>query len=152
MPPRPAVSTNLPFSEGQPFPLGERPQRLVGALQDALRADVDPGAGRHLPVHDQALGSQLIEMLLGGPMRHQVGIGDQHAWGVRVALENGHRFAGLHQQSLVIFQLAQRIQDGVKRLPVARRLPAPAIDDQLLRFLGDLGVQVVLDHAVSCFG
>ena len=28
-------------------------ERLVRALQDALRADVDPRAGRHLAVHDQ---------------------------------------------------------------------------------------------------
>ena len=28
-------------------------ERLVGALQDALGADVDPGAGRHLAVHRQ---------------------------------------------------------------------------------------------------
>ena len=33
---------------------GDGGEGLVGALQDALGADVDPGAGRHLPVHGQA--------------------------------------------------------------------------------------------------
>ena len=33
---------------------GDRGERLVGALQDALGADVDPRAGRHLAEHRQA--------------------------------------------------------------------------------------------------
>ncbi len=28
---------------------------LIGALNDALRADIDPGPGGHLAVHGQAL-------------------------------------------------------------------------------------------------
>src|SRR5690606_41488810 len=41
--------------EGAAEPLGgDGGERLVGALQDALRADVDPGPGGHLPVHRQA--------------------------------------------------------------------------------------------------
>src|SRR5690606_35353561 len=47
---------------------------LVGALDDALRADVDPRAGRHLPVHHQTLAVELVEVLPAGPVRHQVGI------------------------------------------------------------------------------
>ena len=38
-------------------------ERLVGALQDALRADVDPAAGRHLPVHRQAQGVEAAELV-----------------------------------------------------------------------------------------
>ena len=37
--------------------LGDRGERLVRALQDALGADVDPGAGGHLAVHRQARAS-----------------------------------------------------------------------------------------------
>ena len=69
-----------------------------------------------------------------------------------VGLEDRHRFARLHQQGLIVFQLAQRLQDGVEGFPTARGLPAPAVDHQVLRALGHLRVQVVLDHAVSGFG
>ena len=51
---------------------------LVGALDDALRADVDPAAGGHLAVHHQALPIELVEVLPGGPGGDQVGVGDQH--------------------------------------------------------------------------
>src|SRR5690606_28508171 len=49
---------------------------LVGALHDALRADVDPRAGSHLSVHRQALAIELVEVLPGRPVRNEVGIGD----------------------------------------------------------------------------
>ena len=52
---------------------------FVGALNDALAADVDPAAGGHLAVHRQALCIQLVEVLPGRPVRHQIGVGDQHA-------------------------------------------------------------------------
>ena len=38
-------------------------ERLVGALHDALRADVDPRARGHLPVHHEAGALQLVELL-----------------------------------------------------------------------------------------
>ena len=42
---------------------------LVGALQDSLRADVDPGPRRHLAVHHEAALLELPEVLPGGPVR-----------------------------------------------------------------------------------
>ena len=45
---------------------------LVGTLHDALAPDIDPGSGRHLAVHHQALAIELVEMLPGRPFRHQV--------------------------------------------------------------------------------
>ena len=63
-------------AEVGPSRLGEG---LVGALKDALGADVDPGPGRHLAVHHQAAALQVPEVLPGGPVRHQVGVGDEHA-------------------------------------------------------------------------
>ena len=43
---------------------------LVGALHDALTADVDPAAGGHLAVHHQALAIELVEVFPVGPVRH----------------------------------------------------------------------------------
>ena len=55
MPPRPAVTTTAPAQVPPKCWRADRGERLVRALQDALRADVDPRAGRHLAVHRQAL-------------------------------------------------------------------------------------------------
>ena len=151
-PAQPGGQHELALQRGPAAQPRQRAQGLVGALQDALRADVDPRAGRHLPVHDQPLARQLVEVLLGCPVRHQVRVGDQHTRRVAVALEYRHRLARLHQQRLVILQLAQALQDGVEGFPVAGGLPAPAVNHQVLRALGHLGIQVVLDHAVSGFG
>ena len=45
---------------------------FVCALNDSLRADVDPGAGRHLAVHHQPLAIEFVEMFPGRPFRHEV--------------------------------------------------------------------------------
>ena len=79
----------------------DRRERLVGALQDPLGPDVDPGPGRHLAVHHQPGGVELAEVLPGRPLRHEVRVGDQHARRVRVRLEHRHRLARLHEQRLV---------------------------------------------------
>src|SRR5690606_5878954 len=43
---------------------------LEGALDDALRADIDPGSGGHLAVHGKPALVQLVEMIPVGPVRH----------------------------------------------------------------------------------
>src|SRR5204863_3987763 len=40
---------------------GELGEGLEGALEDALRPDVDPGPGGHLAIHHQALALELAE-------------------------------------------------------------------------------------------
>ena len=124
---------------------------LVGALEDALRADVDPDAGGHLPVHRQAQGVQAPELVPVGPVGHQVGVGDEHPWGHLVGLEDAHGLAALHEQRLVVLEAAQGGDDGVEARPVARRLAGAAVDDELLRRLGDLGVEIVHEHAQGGF-
>ena len=46
----------------------------------------------------------------------------------------------------------QRRDDRVEALPVARGAADAAVDDELLRILGDLGIEVVLDHPQRGFG
>ncbi|MCY1355607.1 hypothetical protein D9M69_420370 [compost metagenome] len=125
---------------------------LIGALDDALAADVDPAAGGHLAVHGQALGVQLVEVFPGGPVRHQVGVGDQHARGVGVGLEHADRLAGLHQQGLVVVQFLQAGDDLVVALPVARGAADAAIHHQFLRVFGHFRIEVVHQHAQRRFG
>jgi hypothetical protein len=45
---------------------------LVGALHDALGADVDPRASSHLAIHEQTLAVELVEVLPGRPLGHEV--------------------------------------------------------------------------------
>src|SRR3546814_15296783 len=80
---------------------------LVGALHDALAADVDPAAGGHLAVHHQALAIELVEVLPGGPVRDEVGVGDEHARGVGVGGEDADGLAGLHEQGFVVAKVLQ---------------------------------------------
>ena len=120
---------------------------LVGALQDALGADVDPGARGHLAVHHQALAVELVEVLPGGPGRDQHRVRDEHARRVGVGPEDADRLARLHEQRLVVLQRAQAADDRVEALPVARGLADAAVDDEVLGPLRHLGVEVVHEHA-----
>ena len=66
---------------------------LVGALHNALGADVDPAAGGHLTVHHQASAVELIEVLPVGPLGHQVRVGQQHARRPGVGAKHADRLA-----------------------------------------------------------
>ena len=125
---------------------------LVGALHDALAADVDPTAGGHLPIHGQAFGVEFVEMLPGGPMRHQVGICDQYARRVGVGLEHAYRLARLHQQGLVVLQALERLDDLVVAIPIARGAADAAIDHQFLGILRDVRIEIVHQHAQRRLG
>ena len=125
---------------------------FVGALNDALAADVDPAAGGHLAVHGQALGIQFVEMLPTGPVRYQVGVGNQYARGVAVGLEHADRLTGLHQQGFVVVQIGEALDDLVVALPVARRTADTAVHHQFFGILGHLRVEVVHQHAQRRFG
>ncbi len=132
-----------------PAELGEG---LVGALHDALRADIDPRARGHLPVHHQAFAIELVEVVEGGPVRHQIGVGDQHPRRVGMGAKHADRLPRLHAQGLVAVELAQGGDDVIEALPVARGTADATIDDELMRLLRDLGIEVVHQHAQRRFG
>ena len=152
MPPRPAVRIQRPVRDAAVMPAAHLDEGLVSALHDALAADIDPGAGRHLAVHHQALAIELVEMLPGRPVRHQIGIGDQHARRIRMGAEDADRLARLHEQRLVRLQPPQRRDDPVEGVPIARGAADAAVDHELPRMLGDLGVEIVHQHAQRRFG
>ena len=124
---------------------------LVGPLNDALGADVDPGARRHLAEHHQALAVEQIEVLPVGPVRHQIGIGDQHAWRVGMGAKHPDRLAGLHQQGFIAFEPFQSCDDAIETFPVARGAADAAIDDEFARLFPDLGIEIVHQHAHRSF-
>ena len=124
----------------------DRRESLVGALEDPLRADVDPRPRGHLPVHRQTRGLELAELLPRRPFRHEERVRDEHARRPLVRTEHADRFSGLHQQRLVVPEPAKRREDAVERLPRARGAAGPAVDDELVRLLRHLRIEVVLDH------
>ena len=65
-----------------------RAERLVRPLDDSLRTDVDPRAGRHLAVHRQAATLEVAEDVPRRPAADQVAVRDQHARRVRVRAEH----------------------------------------------------------------
>ena len=124
---------------------------LEGALEDALRGDVNPGPGRHLAVHHEPLVLELAEVLPVGPVAHEVGVGDEHARRPFVGLPDAHGLAGLDEQGLIGFQVLERVDDGVESLPRACGAAGAAVDHEVLGALRDLRVQVVHEHAQRCF-
>ena len=125
---------------------------LVGALQNALRADVDPGSRGHLPVHRETEGLQPAELGPRRPVAHEVRVGDEHPRRPLVGAENPHGLARLHEQGLVGGELVEGAHDGVIRLPRAGRAARAPVDDKVFGVLGDLGVEVVHQHPLGGFG
>ena len=80
-------------------PAGDLREALVGALHDALAADVDPRAGGHLAVHRQPERLEPPELVPGGPLADQVRVRDQHPRRPLVRAEHAHRLAGLDEHA-----------------------------------------------------
>ena len=132
---------------GAPVLLGGGHKRLEGALKDALAADVNPRSGRHLPVHREALGLEQAKLVPGGKSGHQHRVGQQHPWGAGMGTEDSDRLAGLDEQRLVPLELDQGSHDRAQRLGVSGGAARTAVDDQPGGILGDLGVEVIQEHA-----
>src|ERR1700756_841383 len=85
-------------------------------------------------------------------MWHEVRVGYEHARGVGMGAEHANRLAGLDEQRLIGVKAAQRRDDTIERLPVASRPPDAAVDDELARPLGDVGIEIVHEHPERRFG
>jgi hypothetical protein len=118
---------------------------FVGALHDPLAADVDPAPGGHLAIHRQPFRVQFVEVFPGGPVRHEVRVGDQHARRVFVGFEHANRLAGLHQQGFVVFEFGQGFYNGVIAFPVARGAANAAVDHQLVGFSATSGSRLFIN-------
>jgi hypothetical protein len=121
-------------------------ERLVRALDDPLGGDVDPAACGHLAVHREAGALELAELLPRRPVRNEVGVGDQDARHIGRGAEDANRLAALDEEGLVVGQPPELADDRVEGLPGAGGAPGAAVDDQVVRILGNLGVEVVHEH------
>ncbi len=132
----------------EPF-LGDGRERLVGALEDPLRPDVDPRTGRHLPVHGQSERFEPAELGPVRPIGHEVRVGDEHARGPFVGAHDADGAAALDEQRLVRLERQEGPQDRLEVLAGARGPPGAAVDDQVVGALGHRRVEVVLEHPVG---
>ena len=121
-------------------------EALVGPLQDALRADVDPRARGHLPVHREAELLEPAELVPRPPLGHQVGVGDEHPRRPLVGAEHADRLARLHEHRLVVAQALERADHRVERVPRAGGPARAAVHDEVVGPLGHLRVEVVHQH------
>ena len=94
---------------------------------------------------------EVAEVLPRRPRGHEQGVRDQHARRAGVGLKDTDRLAGLHDQRFVVLERGQRSHDGVERLPTARRLARSAVHDQIVRPLGDVGIEIIHQHAQRGF-
>ena len=122
---------------------------LIRALHDALAANINPATRRHLAVHHQAGTVELVEVLPVGPLRHQIGVGQQDTRRAGVGTKHADRFARLNQQGFIGLQRAQAVQDRVVTRPIARCFANATIDHKFVGVFGDLWVEVVLQHTVG---
>ena len=74
---------------------------------------------------------------------------DARGFGMRA--EDPDRPAGLDEQRFVIFERLEGAHDGVEGWPVAGGFAAAAVYNQLVRFFGDLRVEIVVKHAEGGF-
>src|SRR3954470_6697801 len=121
-------------------------ERFVSALQDALRADIDPAAGGHLAVHGQATVFEIAEDVPRGPRRYEHGGGNYDARRRGMRAEHGDRLAGLDDECLIVCESLQGVDDRVERVPRARGATGTAVDDQIVRAFRHGGIEIVHQH------
>src|SRR5262245_35459601 len=80
-------------------------------------------------------------------MADEVRIGDEYARRVFVSAKDADWFARLHQQRLIILQIAQASQDCIEGLPVARSSARASVDDQVVRTFGHFRVEIIHQHS-----
>ncbi len=129
----------------EPF-LSDRRESLVRALQDALGADINPRTRGHLPVHGQPEVLQPAELRPVGPVRYEVGVGDQDSRRPFVRTHDANRPSTLDQHRLVFAKIGEGAYKRVVTRPVACGFARTSVDNQIVRALGDLRVEVVLQH------
>src|SRR5262245_34866602 len=121
------------------------------ALHDSLAADVNPGARSHLAVHRQAKTFEAIELCVIVPLSNEVGIRDKDARRFIVRPEFAHWLPGLHEECFIVSELAQRTNDCIESFPASGGAACSAINDQSIRILGNIRIEIVHQHSHRSF-
>src|SRR5690606_16018003 len=83
------------------------------------------------------------EVLPVRPVRDEIAVRDEDTRCVLMGTENTDRLAGLDEQRLVGIEVAQGGDDAVERIPAPGGLADAAVDDEVIRALGDIGNGIV---------
>ena len=82
-------------------------------------------------------------MLPRCPAANEIAVRDEHSRRSIVRAKDAYRLSTLYQQRLVVAEGGELAYDRVVALPVARRFSRTAVDDEVVRTLGDLGIEIV---------
>ena len=94
---------------------------------------------------------EIAERLPRRPRRHQQRVRDEHPRRSSMRAKETNRLSRLDQQRLVVLEIAKRRHNRLVRLPIPRRFARAAIDDEIIGALGDIGIEVVHQHAQRRF-
>src|SRR4026209_2131572 len=122
-------------------------ESLECALHNSLTADVNPGAGSHLPVHRQANTLEAIELSVIVPLANEIRVGDENTRRLLVRFEFAHRFPRLDEKRFVVFKLAQRSNNYIESFPAPGGAAGAAIHHESIRILRDVGIKIVHQHS-----
>ena len=118
----------------------------VGPVHDALRPDVHPAPGGHLPVVGHSERHRAVPVLLVVEAAHHERVGDDHPRRLGRGGEEPDRVAGGDHERLLARQHFEVTLDQPVLHPVLADLPGLAVGHELIGVERDLEVQVVVDH------
>ena len=118
-------------------------QRFEGALDYPLGSNIFPWCRSVLGEHGQVFFLKIVEC--GPGSFHDVGGCHDHPGCELVGFEDGNGHTRLYHQGFVVFQIFERIDDGVVRFPVACAFADAAVDHQVFRCFGIF--HVVFQHS-----
>src|SRR5262249_36797197 len=122
-----------------------RHEGFIGALQNALAADILPGCSRHAGIDGQPHVIELASAVLAAPVADEITVCHDHKRGGRLPRKYTDRLARLHDEGLILPHCRERRHDAIKTLPVARRAGNRHIDHEIVRRFAIL--EIVLEHA-----
>ena len=121
-------------------------QGIESSVDDPLRADVHPAAGRHLAVVGDAHLLGGFPVVLVVEHSYHQGIGDDDAGSIGPRGKEPQRMPGFDHQRLVRGEDFEVLLDQAILQPVLADAARFAVGDQFVRIERDIRVQVVVDH------
>ena len=119
---------------------------VIGAVNDALRPDVHPAAGRHLPVVGDAELHRAVPLLLIVEEADHQAVGEHYARCIGGRSEKSERVSRFNDERLIRSQHFKIFFYQKILHPVLTDLPRLAVGNELIGVECDVKVEVVVDH------
>ncbi|KAF5078551.1 hypothetical protein DSECCO2_139590 [anaerobic digester metagenome] len=140
------ASRQIPILGNAQFQAARAQQGVERAVDNALRPDVHPAAGGHLPIVGNTQRRRAVEVLLVVKRTDHQAVGDNAPGRTLVAVEQAQRVAAHDHQRLLICQDLQILFNQAVLHPVLADLPRFAIGHQLVGIQRHVEIEVILDH------